>query len=688
MFVYFVGRCWHRRLLAGAMADANGVTEIDILRQDLKRKNFEISELQKENNQLKSLLESVRRSQERGSQPPNILLRREKQPAVSGEPSSSISVDTKRIKYPKSEGAKVLIREAIMKNDFLKNFDSMQVDELVDYMKKSKFAKGQFIVREGWPGTELYVTAVGDVEVRQKETKLRTLNPGVVFGELAILYNCTRTATIVAVEEAEVWSLDRQTFQTIMMSTGKERLDSYKYFLRKNSALCGLPEDKLAKVADSLEQDVYEDGEYIVREGGLGTTFYIIRSGKVEVTQNKKDGKGEEHKRFITDGEIFGELALQQSEQAGFRTANVIARGRVTCLVLERASYQRLIGDLSQFKGTPTYNDSSPITTEAPEGEYPGMKLADLRVVGTLGVGGFGRVELVELKNDKKQSFALKCLKKKHIVETRQQEHIFNEKRIMMEVRCPYVARLYRTFRDSRYLYLLVEACLGGELWTVLRNKSRFDDHTARFYTACVVEAFEYLHSQGIIYRDLKPENLLLDGRGYVKLVDFGFAKRIGFGRKTWTFCGTPEYVPPEIIMNKGHDFSADYWSLGILIFELLTGSPPFTGDDPMKTYNNILKGLESISFPSRFPRNAHALIRKLCRDNPTERLGNQKDGIKGIKCNRWFSGFDWAGLPLQTVKAPIIPKVKSATDLSNFDPFEPNTELPPEDTSGWDEGF
>ena len=655
------------------------------LRQELDRMDEQIASLKQENNQLKSLLAHI----------PSIVnggqegIARQKLPAVSGEPSSQFTENVKRKKFPKSQDARSLIRDAILGNDFLKNFNGEQVEEFVDCMQRRKYGKGQFIVREGWPGTELFVTSLGAVEVRQKERKVRVLHSGVIFGELAILYNCTRTATVVALEDSEVWSLDRHTFQSIMMCAGKEKLDSYKQFLRQSSVMKTLPEETLSKIADCLEKDVYEDGEYIVREGGFGNAFYIIRDGKVEVTKNRTDGSGEEeHIRYRNSGDIFGELALQQGEETTSRTRNVIARGRVTCLVLEREYFQQLIGNLSKYQVEPPYIDRVPSSVEAIPKEFAKLTLDSFDTKGILGVGGFGRVDLVELKDDKEKTFALKCLRKKHIVETRQQEHIFNEKRIMMEVRSPYIARLYRTFRDSRYLYLLIEACLGGELWTVLRNKTRFDDNTARFYTACVVEAFEYLHSQGIVYRDLKPENLLLDARGYVKLVDFGFAKRIGFGHKTWTFCGTPEYVPPEIILNKGHSFSADYWSLGILIYELLTGRPPFTADTPMKTYNSILRGIQSITFPSRFPRNAYSIIRKLCRDNPAERLGNQKEGVNDIKYHRWFSGFNWAGLSLQTVTPPIVPVINDPSDLSNFDKFDPVDDTPAEDNSGWDSDF
>ena len=180
----------------------------------------------------------------------------------------------------------------------------------------------------------------------------------------------------------------------------------------------------------------------------------------------------------------------------------------------------------------------------------------------------------------------------------------------------------------------MLEVALGGELWTVLRKKHYFDNSTARFYTACVIEAFHYLHSRRIVYRDLKPENLLLDAAGYVKLVDFGFAKKLKNGEMTRTFCGTPEYVPPELILKKGHDTSADYWSLGILIFEMLAGKPPFSGADNMKLYNSILDGIDVVEFPRIISGNATSLIKKLCRENPSERLGYRK--IKDLQDHKY----------------------------------------------------
>ncbi|XP_035669661.1 cGMP-dependent protein kinase 1-like [Branchiostoma floridae] len=639
---------------------------------------------------------------------------------VSGESVSDTNARKDLPRVPKDQSVKVMLKEAIQQNDFMKNLDPIQVSEIVDCMDFQMFQSGQKVIQEGEAGQQLFVAEVGDLQVTKGGKYLGNMGPKTLFGELALLYNCSRTATVKAVTESKLWAIDRNIFQMIMIKTGRTRREEHFKFLKSVSLLKELPHAKLSKIADCLEVDFYHEGEYIIREGQTGDTFFIIIEGEVKVTQKIEGEEEPKLTRRLGRGETFGEKALLSEEK---RTANVIAVGGVKCLTLDRVVFNQLIGQLSEIKkvdeqysledenrgaarilqkrgskdiiksstsskDSQTSVPSSGDQVNGPAQEqlmYAKVPLDDLDIVATLGVGGFGRVELVKWQD---KSFALKCLKKKHIVNTRQQEHIYSEKAIMMSCNSPFITKLFKTFKDTRYVYMMMEPCLGGELWTILRDRGSFDDHTTRFCTACVVQAFTYLHGRGIIYRDLKPENLLLDQRGYVKLCDFGFAKKIGFGHKTWTFCGTPEYVAPEIILNKGHDYSADVWSLGILMFELLTGTPPFSGSDPMKTYNLILKGIDAVEFPRKIGKNANNLIKKLCKENPSERLGYQKNGMNDIKKHKWFQGFDWDGLTTQSTQPPIVPKVRGPSDTSNFDKYSRETDIPPEEMSGWDTDF
>uniref|UniRef100_A0A2S2R382 cGMP-dependent protein kinase n=1 Tax=Sipha flava TaxID=143950 RepID=A0A2S2R382_9HEMI len=480
--------------------------------------------------------------------------------------------------------------------------------------------------------------------------------------------------------DCKLWAIERQCFQTIMMRTGLIRQTEYTDFLKSVPIFKDLPEETLIKISDVLYETSYSAGDYIIRQGARGDTFFIINKGKVKVTIKQSNSTEEKYIRTLQKGDFFGEKALQGED---LRTANIIAcdPDGVSCLVIDRETFNQLISGLDEIR-TRYKDDDVAGRISSTNKEFQNLKLSDLQVLATLGVGGFGRVELVQVNNDTSKSYALKQMKKSQIVETRQQQHIMSEKEIMGEANCDFIVKLYKTFKDQKYLYMLMESCLGGELWTILRDKGHFDDSTTRFYTGCVVEAFDYLHSRNIIYRDLKPENLLLDITGYVKLVDFGFAKKLQNGRKTWTFCGTPEYVAPEVILNRGHDISADYWSLGVLMFELLTGTPPFTGADPMKTYNIILKGIDAIEFPRNITRNARVLIKKLCRDNPAERLTE-------VQKHKWFDGFNWEGLRTRTLTPPILPVVRSAIDTSNFDNYPPDADSPPpDDNSGWDSNF
>lgn len=616
--------------------------------------------------------------------------RKHRAQGISAEPLSLRTIQeliqTKFPEYPKSEKSKELIQRAISENDFMKNLESVQIREITDCMYPVEYGQDSVIIKEGEIGSVVFVMEEGKIEVSKEGRYLCTLGPGKVFGELAILYNCTRTATVTALSDCRLWAIERQCFQTIMMRTGLVRQAQYTDFLKSVPTFRKLKEDMLIKIADVLEETTYKYGDYIIRQGARGDTFFIISRGKVKVTINDSEQNNEKYVRTLGYGDFFGEKALQSED---LRTANIVADDPegVTCLVIDRDSFHQLISHIDEIK-TKRYDEDASFRKKANE-EFSDVRLSDLRIVTTLGVGGFGRVELVQLNNDSSKSFALKVMKKAQIVETRQQQHILSEKVIMEESNCDFIVKLYKTFKDRKYLYMLMEACLGGELWTLLRDRGTFDEQTTRFYSACVVVAFDYLHSKNIIYRDLKPENMLLDSQGYVKLVDFGFAKKLPNGRKTWTFCGTPEYVAPEVILNRGHDTSADFWSLGVLMYELLTGTPPFTGPDPMRTYNIILKGIDIVEFPRTVSRHATNLIKRLCRDNPAERIGYQKGGIKEIQKHKWFDGFNWDGLCNRNLMPPIQPRVRNCFDTSNFDHYPPDASGPPmDDVTGWDNDF
>ncbi|EUB56756.1 cGMP-dependent protein kinase, isozyme [Echinococcus granulosus] len=592
---------------------------------------------------------------------------------VSAEPTIAVqSTAPVEIKYyDKDAKSRQEIRNALRNNEFLRNLDAVQLQEIVSCMYKHSIVEGCYVIREGEDGHHLYVAAEGEYEVWKNGKYLYTMGPGNCFGELALLYNCKRTASIKAVRAANIWVLERSIFQYIMMKTGLEKMEARVKFLSSVPLLKDLEQGQLQRIADVLEAQFHPDGECIIRQDEQADSFFIIQSGEVRVTMKVvgPDGVPKEIEiRRMRKGEYFGEKALLGE---GRRTANIYAASPagVELLCLYRKDFLELMGNiadlehkeyvdlehlqsqggqlkvahplkLSEDDPTVTLTAASPTSLDQLLGQHdvkasagdrvqppPSRKLyaheyqvssnlhlTDLERVAVIGQGGFGRVELgkpyvtwhplfeeeislrqtprgksllqiIQLRSrlglvelvrpisDHSIAFALKRMKKVHIVETKQQDHVHSEKQILMSVDNCFICKLFKTFRDNKFVYMLMEFCPGGELWTVLRDRRAFDDKLTRFSLACVIEAFDYLHHQGIIYRDLKPENMLLTSTGYIKLCDFGFAKRLGPQRKTWTFCGTPEYVAPEVILNKGHDFAADYWSLGILTCELLMGT-------------------------------------------------------------------------------------------------------------------
>jgi protein kinase A len=206
--------------------------------------------------------------------------------------------------------------------------------------------------------------------------------------------------------------------------------------------------------------------------------------------------------------------------------------------------------------------------------------LDDFERIQTLGTGSFGRVILVKHKTTK-QYHAMKVLDRQKVVKLKQVEHTLNEKLILQAITLPFIVHLDYSFKDNSNLYMVLEFVNGGEMFSHLRNVGKYSEEDTMFYASQIVLAFEYLHSLDIIYRDLKPENILIDQTGYLKVTDFGFAKRVK-GR-TWTLCGTPEYLAPEIILSKGYNKAVDWWSFGVLVYEMAAGFPPFLADQPIQ---------------------------------------------------------------------------------------------------------
>merc|ERR1740138_1000483 len=275
----------------------------------------------------------------------------------------------------------------------------------------------------------------------------------------------------------------------------------------------------------------------------------------------------------------------------------------------------------------------------------------DLVKIGLLGCGGFGAVELWEHRTTK-DTYAMKGLSKGYIVKTGMQDSVMNEKNILMMTNSPFIIKLYECYNGSQTLYFLMEPALGGELYATYNRKGLHgSEKHAKFYSAGTIYAFEHLHERRVIYRDLKPENLLLTEPGRIKLTDMGLAKFV-IG-KTYTTCGTPDYFAPELIASTGHTNAVDWWTLGILTFELMSGHPPFESAYPMQIYSKVMKGISKVPFPPKCQGNVEELVKSLCKKDPSDRLPMKKGGAQKLKDHKWYSSFDWGAMEGGSLEAP-----------------------------------
>lgn len=504
---------------------------------------------------------------------------------------------------------------------------------------------------------------------------------------MALMLDESRHANCIAVGKVKCLSLDRVKFDMLLGPVQDVLARRMRIrILQSVPLLSRLPESKLVRLAGVMRVQAFADKAYIIRQGEEGSRFYIINEGEVKCTRSDANGQEEELIR-LTPQEFFGERALITNEP---RKANVIALGPVECLVLERKNFQALLSDVqADLQQEMSRRESSnTATTEETvvAGPSTNYRFEDLRMMRTIGTGTFGRVKVVQ-HVPSGAVCALKCMNKTEVVASHQEKNIMAEKNLLFECStCPFVLALLQTYNHPNQIFMLMEFIQGGELWSYIYEKTDtvprsspggFEMSAVKFYAGNVLLAFKHLHDKGIAYRDLKPENLLIDNLGYIKVIDFGFAKKFPFLKngqkqdKTYTLCGTPEYLAPEIVMSKGYDKSVDYWAFGCLVYELFLSRTPFQADYTTKIFQNIVAAEKNLSFPPKIDPQLVAIVKKLLTINPTFRLGNLNGGTTDIMNDPFFSTVDWNALKQRTVRAPYVPPIGNPLDSSNFDEYE-----------------
>jgi len=296
--------------------------------------------------------------------------------------------------------------------------------------------------------------------------------------------------------------------------------------------------------------------------------------------------------------------------------------------------------------------------------EVKTVSLSDFDLITTVGTGFISTVRLVKLAGgDDPTPFALKIMPKSLVVKKNQIKHTRQEKEVLGQMNHPFIVKLFRSFQDDANLYLLMEFVNGGELFSVLQGGKRFQNDGAKFYAAEIVLAIGHIHGMTVAYRDLKLENVLLDWAGHAKLVDFGFAKVVR--SRTYTMCGTPDYLAPEVIQREGHDMCVDWWALGVLIYEMLSGHTPFRGSTTNAIYEKALQS--EPEYPTHFTKNARSIVSRLLTKDRSRRLGTGDKGTEEVKDHRWFGSVDFDMVLGKQYQAPFLPSVKSMEDASMF---------------------
>ncbi|XP_015225293.1 PREDICTED: serine/threonine-protein kinase Sgk1-like [Cyprinodon variegatus] len=306
--------------------------------------------------------------------------------------------------------------------------------------------------------------------------------------------------------------------------------------------------------------------------------------------------------------------------------------------------------------------DSRPVNTETSK-----VNPSDFDYLKVIGTGSFGKVLLARHRKHGGY-YAVKVLDKQMIIQREEQRHVMVERNVLLKgLKHPFLVGLHFSFQTPKTLYFVLDFVNGGELFYHLQREGSFSEPRAAFYAAEIAAALGYLHSLSIVYRDLKPENILLDSEGHVMLTDFGLCKEgVAVGGMTHTFCGTPEYLAPEVLLGQPYSPAVDWWGLGAVLFEMLSGLPPFYSRSRLEMLENILYA--PLRLPSGLSKGAHSLLKGLLERNISKRLGQRLD-VEELKGHHFFASINWDDLVARKLRPPFIPRVSGPCDVCYIAP-------------------
>jgi len=533
---------------------------------------------------------------------------------------------------------------------FFKRLTDEQQTRIISKFEDCPFAEGEVIITPG-ARAQLIIVIEGEVAVvppaasedtqnsaeSAKKNAKMVLTAGQAFGGKALLDNSTMQDRTVAITNSRIHRIGYDMVcEALEEPLGLQevlRLNEIKKVLFDIFLFKNLQEDQINKVVRSLERRRFEADEFIFKQGDEARHFFLIQSGNISVT---KDGQ---EVRTLGRWDYLGERALLLQDK---RSASCKAKDTVICFMLEAQVFIEIVGIFRKVLEHRMHLQDLHLSME------------DLRTRAIVGRGSFGIVKLVYHKDDQSKVYALKCVSKKQAVQQQQQKSIVVEREINAQCYHPCIMQFIKTFQDAKNVYFLTEFLGGGDLFYAIREIGNLSKDQCQFYISSIVLALEYLHARSILYRDLKPENVLLDFRGNAKLVDFGCCKQC---LRTNTLVGTPEYFAPETILGKGYTCAIDWWAVGVMAHEFIVGPLPFGRDseDQLDLFREILEA------PLQFPKyitdeTALSLITGLLERTPELRLGASTRGAKEIKDHAYFNDFDWDGIVGHTLRTPWTP--------------------------------